>query len=77
MKDNTILYITDDVFSVNRNRAKKIMRMMIEEKLNMPWKAELRTDHLDPELCQLMKESGCVRAKIRIRKWFSQNIGRN
>ena len=32
----------------------------------MPFKAEMRTDHLTPEICRLLKEAGCVRAKIGI-----------
>ena len=31
--------------------------MMINEKLNMRWKCEARTDHLDQEIAELMKEA--------------------
>lgn len=30
----------------------------------MPWKCEARTDHLDEEICRLMKEAGCTRVKL-------------
>lgn len=66
IKDNTILYITDDVFTIKKDRVKKILRGMIEQNLQMPFKAEMRTDHLDPEICSLLKQAGCVRAKIGI-----------
>ena len=38
--------------------------MMIDEKLGMRWKCEARTDHLDEEICQLMKKAGCIRVKL-------------
>ena len=37
---------------------------MIDEKLDMPWKCEMRTDHLDIEICELMAEAGCERVKL-------------
>jgi radical SAM superfamily enzyme YgiQ (UPF0313 family) len=66
VNDNTIVYFVDDVFTVKKDRTMKILQGMIDNNLKMPWKAELRTDHLDPELCAKMKEAGCVRAKIGI-----------
>lgn len=66
IKDNTIVYFVDDVFTIKKDRVKKILRGMIEQNLQMPFKAEMRTDHLDVEVCQLLKEAGCVRAKIGI-----------
>ena len=66
IKDNTMVYFVDDVFSVKKDRTMKILQGMIDCDLKMPWKAEIRTDHLDDELCQKMAEAGCVRAKIGI-----------
>jgi anaerobic magnesium-protoporphyrin IX monomethyl ester cyclase len=66
IKDNTIVYFVDDVFTIKKDRVKKILRGMIEQNLQMAFKAELRTDHLDPEVCSLLKEAGCVRAKVGI-----------
>ena len=66
IKDNTMLYFVDDVFTIDKERVKTILKMMIEEKLDMSFKAELRTDHLDPEVCKLLKKANCVRAKIGI-----------
>ena len=65
-KDNSIVYFVDDVFTIKKERVKQILKGMIEQKLNMPFKAEMRTDHLTPEICRLLKEAGCVRAKIGI-----------
>ena len=30
----------------------------------MPWKCEARTDHLDEEIAQLMKDADCQRVKL-------------
>ena len=62
--DNTIVYFTDDVFTIKKKRVKKILRMMIDEGLDMPWKCEARTDHFDEEICELMAKAGCVRVKL-------------
>lgn len=64
IKDNTLIYFVDDVFTVKKDRVKKILRMMIEQGLGMNWKCEARTDHLDEEVCELMAEAGCVRIKL-------------
>jgi radical SAM superfamily enzyme YgiQ (UPF0313 family) len=65
-KDNSIVYFVDDVFTIKKDRCKAILGGMIQENLQMPFKAEMRTDHLDPEMCKLLKDSGCTRAKIGI-----------
>ena len=38
--------------------------MMIDQKLDMNWKCEARTDHLDEEICELMSKAGCERVKL-------------
>ena len=64
IQDNTIVYFVDDVFTVHKKRVKELLRMMIKENLGMKWKCEARADHLDDEICELMKEAGCERVKI-------------
>lgn len=64
IKDNTIVYFVDDIFTVKKKRVKKILRGMIDDNLNMPWKCEARADHLDPEICELMAQANCSRVKI-------------
>ncbi len=64
IEDNTIVYFVDDVFTIHKKRVKKLLRMIIDQKLNMCWKCEARADHLDEELCELMAESGCERVKL-------------
>ena len=64
IEDNTIVYFVDDVFTIHKKRVKKLLRMIINQKLKMRWKCEARADHLDEELCELMAESGCERVKL-------------
>jgi radical SAM superfamily enzyme YgiQ (UPF0313 family) len=64
IRDNTIVYFVDDVFTVRKKRVKEILQMIIDEELKMPWKCEARTDHLDEEICELMAKAGCVRVKL-------------
>jgi len=64
IEDNTLVYFVDDVFTVHKKRVKKLLRMMIDQKLGMRWKCEARADHLDDEICELMAEAGCERVKI-------------
>ena len=64
IEDNSTIYFVDDIFTVHKERIKQILRMMIDEDLGMAWKCEARTDHLDEEICHLMKKAGCVRVKL-------------
>ena len=64
IEDNSTIYFVDDIFTVHKERIKEILRMMIDEDLGMVWKCEARTDHLDEDICQLMKKAGCIRVKL-------------
>ena len=64
IKDNTIVYFVDDVFTVRKRRAKEILKGITEQGLGMRWKCEARTDHLDEEMVELMAQAGCVRVKL-------------
>ena len=64
IKDNTIVYFVDDVFTIKKERVKEILRLMIDQDLGMQWKCEARTDHFDEEICELMAKAGCVRVKL-------------
>jgi radical SAM superfamily enzyme YgiQ (UPF0313 family) len=55
-----LIFFYDDNFAANKKRLKKLLRMMIDEGLNVPWSAQVRTDVArDPELLDLMRRSGC------------------
>jgi anaerobic magnesium-protoporphyrin IX monomethyl ester cyclase len=62
--DNTSVYFVDDIFTIKKDRCLEIMHGMIDRELQMPWKCESRADHLDDEICYMLKKSGCQRVKI-------------
>ena len=52
------LVIEDDTFTVDKNRVKEICELLIKNKVNLKWNANVRTD-LDLETMRLMKSAGC------------------
>jgi len=55
-----LIFFYDDNFAANRKRLKRLLRMMIDEGLAVPWSAQVRADVVrDPELLELMRDSGC------------------
>lgn len=59
-------YFIDDTFTLDRKRAKRICRMIIDEGMTIEWICDTRVDTLDEELLGLMKMSGCTRIKIGV-----------
>lgn len=62
------IYIVDDGFTTSIERAKKICKMIIREKLNFPWQLTngIRVDRVDRELFFLLKKAGCYRVAFGI-----------
>jgi anaerobic magnesium-protoporphyrin IX monomethyl ester cyclase len=49
----------DDVLTLDKPRTEKLMRMMIERKLDLEWVVCTRADTVTKELLQLMHQAGC------------------
>lgn len=64
IKDNTVIYFVDDVFTLKKKRAIEIMDEV--KKRGLPWKCESRADNIDEEIASYMKDSGCRRVKLGI-----------
>jgi radical SAM superfamily enzyme YgiQ (UPF0313 family) len=59
-KRPTRIFFYDDNMAADKQRLKKLLQMMIDEGLVIPWSAQVRTDVTrDPELLDLMRRSGC------------------
>lgn len=58
--------ILDDNFTLDSNRAKKICRLIIKNKLKIKWSTPngIRADRVDDELICLMKKAGCIQVKF-------------
>ena len=48
-----------DLFTVNRQQVMDICNAMIEEKIDMKWMCNSRTDYVDEEMLQTMAQAGC------------------
>ena len=55
----TNIYFIDDLFTTNRQRLKAITQRIIDEDLNIRWQCLGRVDRVDPEVLDLMYQSGC------------------
>ena len=60
------VYIWDDHFSLKRDRAEEICRMLIDEKVGIKYYLPdgIRADTVTPEFANLLKESGCAGVSI-------------
>ena len=53
------IFFYDDNFAADKKRLKKLLRLMIDEGIKVPWGAQVRTDVVrDKELLELMRASG-------------------
>jgi anaerobic magnesium-protoporphyrin IX monomethyl ester cyclase len=54
------IFFYDDNMAADKKRLKKLLEMMIDEDLVIPWSAQVRIDVVrDKELLELMRASGC------------------
>ncbi len=59
------IFFYDDNLAANKKRLKRLLTMMIEAGITVPWQAQMRTDVVkDQELLDLMKRSGCERVAL-------------
>ena len=59
------IFFYDDNLAANKPRLKRLLQMMIDEGIVVPWQAQMRTDVVrDPELLDLMRRSGCERIAL-------------
>ncbi|MEE4276052.1 MAG: radical SAM protein [Thermoleophilia bacterium] len=59
------IFFYDDNLAADKKRLKRLLTMMIDEGLVVPWQAQMRTDVVrDAELLDLMRRSGCERVAL-------------
>lgn len=56
----------DDLFTVNKNRVHELCQKMIDEKINIRWRALSRVDTVDEDTLQIMKQAGCYKLAFGI-----------
>jgi len=60
------IYIQDDTFVINRDNVLEFCKIIINSKLDLTWACHGRVDHLDREMLQYMKKSGCWQISLGI-----------
>ena len=76
----TEIGITDDIWNLDRNRAKELCRALIKARLNhVPWVTVhgMKVNNTDPELFQLMKAAGCKRVGFGVENgddWMLRHV---
>jgi radical SAM superfamily enzyme YgiQ (UPF0313 family) len=53
-------YISDDTFTMDRDRVMDLCRKLIHADLNITWHAISRVDRVDPPLLAMMRKAGCI-----------------
>lgn len=62
--DHIVFY--DATFNHDKNRVKKICHKLIEEPIELTWRARVRADKIDREMVRLMKLAGCVELSLGV-----------
>lgn len=62
------IHINDDMLTTNKERVKKICRLLIEKGIKVVWACPngIRADSIDKELISLMKQAGCYRVSFGV-----------
>lgn len=53
-------YLIDEQFTYSQERATRICDLLIRKRLDIRWQANLRVDHVSPDLLKKMKLAGCI-----------------
>lgn len=79
-KGITFFFVSDDTFTLNKNRVIKICKRIIEKQLPIAWTAISRVDCVDAELLEWMRRAGCTQISYgvesgspTIRRLFKKN----
>ncbi len=76
----TEIGITDDIWNLDKNRAKELCRALIKANLNhVPWVTihGMKVNNTDAELFQLMKQAGCKRVGFGVENgddWMLRHV---
>ncbi len=76
----TEIGVTDDIWNLDRERAKALCRALIEANLNhVPWVTVhgMKVNNTDPELYRLMKQAGCKRVGFGVENgddWMLRHV---
>ena len=74
-------YVSDDTFTINRNRVIEICRKILQKQMDINWAAISRVDMIDEDVLYWMRKAGCIQISYgvesgspEIRKFLKKNI---
>ena len=74
-------YVSDDTFTINRNRVIEICRKILQKQMDIHWAAISRVDMIDEDVLYWMRKAGCIQISYGvesgssdIRKFLNKNI---
>jgi len=80
-KGITFFYISDDTFTMRKDRVIQICKKIIEKEMKITWFAIARVNHVDEEVLYWMRKAGCIQISYgvesgseKIRKVLNKNI---
>ncbi len=59
-------YVSDDTFTLDRPRARRVCELILERGLRVTWNAISRVDLVDYETLQLMRRAGCIQVSFGV-----------
>lgn len=59
-KGVTFFYVSDDTFTIKKNRVIEICQKIVENNLKITWQAISRVNHVNEEMLYWMRKAGCV-----------------
>ncbi|MGB9715388.1 MAG: radical SAM protein [Thermodesulfovibrionales bacterium] len=77
-------YVSDDTFTMRKDRVIEICKKIIEKNLNITWFSISRVNFIDEEMLYWMRKAGCIQISYgvesgseKIRKVLNKNISRD
>ncbi len=62
----TFFYVSDDTFTLQRERVIRICRLILERGLDITWAAISRVNHVDEEILYWMRRAGCMQISFGV-----------
>lgn len=65
-KGVTHFYISDDTFTMDKNRVLALCELLIQKKLPITWNAISRVDYIDEDIVYAMRKAGCIQISFGV-----------
>ncbi len=65
-KGITHFYISDDTFTMDKERVIEFCELLMKEKLDITWNAISRTDFIDEDILLAMRKAGCIQLSFGV-----------